>query len=192
MVAVLSTMQELGSSAHEFSLPDVTDGNRSVSLEDAAGKPLLLMFICNHCPYVIHIINELALLANEAQQNGFAVMAVSSNDVENYPQDGPGPMAEFADQYGFRFPYLYDESQQVALAYRAACTPDFYLFDKNHRLQYRGQMDSARPGNDQPVNGEDIRSAMGAILAGKSPAELQKPSMGCNIKWRRGNEPDYF
>ncbi len=192
MAAVQSTMQELGSSAPGFDLPDVSAKNQHVSLDSCADKPLLVMFICNHCPYVIHVIEKLVELANKAHADGFSVVAISSNDVENYPQDGPQAMQEFAQQTGFGFPYLYDESQSVAKAYSAACTPDFFVYDKNHRLQYRGQMDASRPGNTVPVSGEELQAAIDAILEGLLPAERQIPSVGCNIKWRAGNEPDYF
>lgn len=192
MVSVLSTMQELGSLAKPFSLPDVTDQDRLVSLDDFSGKAVLLMFICNHCPYVIHVMPELVELANRAKQKGFAVAAISSNDAQDYPQDGPEPMGTFARQYGFEFPYLYDESQAVAKDYGAACTPDFFVFDSNHRLQYRGQMDDSRPGNGKLVTGADLQAALDAIRGGRVPDEAQTPSMGCNIKWRAGNEPDYF
>jgi len=192
MVAVLSTMQDLGSLAKPFSLPDVTDDDRLVLLESVTNQALLLMFICNHCPYVIHVIAELVELANRAKQKGFAVIAISSNDVQNYPQDGPEAMNTFARQYGFEFPYLYDESQDIAKAYGAACTPDFFVYDSNHRLQYRGQMDDSRPGNGKLVTGADLQAALDSIRGGRVPSDKQTPSMGCNIKWRAGNEPDYF
>ena len=192
MVAVPSTMQALGSPAQFFSLPDVRAANNEVSLQDFVGQPLLVMFICNHCPFVIHIVEQMVALANNAQAQGFRVVAVSSNDTVAYPQDGPELMAEFAREWGFEFPYLFDESQEVAKRFGAACTPDFFIYDANHRLQYRGQMDGSRPGNGIPVTGHDLRSAIDLILAGKVVAEEQTPSIGCNIKWRAGNEPDYF
>jgi len=142
------------------------------------------MFICNHCPFVLHVMPELAELANKFTTQGFAVIAISSNDVSTYPQDGPKHMAMFADQNGFEFPYCYDQSQQVAKAYDAACTPDFFVYDKQHKLRYRGQMDNSRPGNDLPVTGHDLKAAMQAILEGKLPDPNQQPSIGCNIKWR--------
>lgn len=192
MVAVLSTMQALGSPAKPFSLPDVSNNNQPVSLDDFADKPLLIMFICNHCPYVVHVASQMSELANEAHQKGVGVVAISSNDVENYPQDGPDKMAEFARHHGFEFPYLYDQSQATAKDYSAACTPDFYVYNDNHRLAYRGQMDDSRPGNGKPVTGEELQVALLRVLNGQLPDENQTPSMGCNIKWRAGNEPDYF
>ena len=192
MVAVRSTMQQLGNLAKPFSLPDVTANDHAVTLDDFAGQAILMMFICNHCPYVIHVMPELTELANRAKQKGFMVFAFSSNDVQSYPQDGPKAMATFARQYGFEFPYLYDESQEVAKSYGAACTPDFFVFDANHRLQYRGQMDDSRPSNDKLVTGADLQAALDAVRGGRAPNEAQIPSMGCNIKWRSGNEPDYF
>jgi len=192
MVAVTSTMQALGSSAPDFALPDVTADNTVCRLVDYADKPLLIMFICNHCPYVVYVMRELAVLSNRARRDGYGVLAISSNDAHDYPQDGPAAMMIFASQYGFEFPYLYDESQQVARAYGAACTPDFYVYDKSHKLRYRGQMDSSRPNNGKPVTGENLTAALGAVLTVDAVDSQQIPSMGCNIKWRRGNEPDYF
>ncbi len=192
MVAVPSTMKALGSVAPDFTLSDTINGDERISLSDASDKPVLLMFICNHCPFVIHIVEEMVGLGNWAQEQGCAVFAISANDVQAYPQDGPEPMAAFAKQYGMEFPYLYDETQEVAKAYGAACTPDFYLYDGNHRLQYRGQMDGARPNNTAPNDGADLRSAVEDVLSGKMPNESQIPSIGCSIKWRHGNEPDYF
>ncbi len=192
MVAVPSTMQALGSPANEFSLPDASDSNALVTLQDAQGKPVLLMFICNHCPFVIHIVEQMVALANQARQQGYAVYAISANDAQAYPQDGPDAMAEFAKVHGFEFPYLYDQSQEIAKAYGAACTPDFFVYDKNHRLQYRGQMDGARPSNNVAVSGADLQGALDDVLASRATSEEQIPSIGCNIKWRAGNEPDYF
>lgn len=192
MVAVPSTMQALGSPARPFSLPNVSDDNTLVSEQSLASAPLLIMFICNHCPFVVHIAGPMAALANAAQQQGFAVVAISANDAQAYPQDGPEAMFEFAKQYGFEFPYLFDESQEVAKAYGAACTPDFFVYDNNHRLQYRGQMDGSRPGNNVDVTGGDLQQAIDDVLAGRATDENQVPSIGCNIKWRVGNEPDYF
>lgn len=192
MVAVRSTMPALGGAAQAFQLIDTTSDKSSVSLADFVDKPLLLMFICNHCPYVIHVMTQLTALANKAQAEGFGVVAISSNDAQSYPQDGPVAMAKFAEDYGFKFPYLYDESQDVAKRYGAACTPDFYVYDNNHRLQYRGQMDDARPGNDKIVSGDYLRAAIEAVSRGQQVSENQIPSVGCNIKWRSGNEPDYF
>jgi len=191
MVRTPSTMLPLGTIAPDFALPD-TEGN-VVRVSDFDGaKALLVMFICNHCPYVKHVADVLARRCREFQQRGVAVVGINSNDVENYPDDAPDKMKEEVARRGYSFPYLYDETQQVARAYRAACTPDFFLFDAQRRLVYRGQMDSSRPGNDVPVTGADLRAAVEAVLAGRSPAADQKPSLGCNIKWKPGNEPDYF
>lgn len=191
MAQTSSTMLELGTPAPAFSLPDAVT-RQTVSLDDFAGKPLLVAFICNHCPFVKHIQAEFARFAREYQARGLAVVAVSSNDVEQYPDDSPAKMAEEAKAAGYGFPYLYDETQAVAKAYKAACTPDFFLFDAGHRLVYRGQFDDARPRNDAPVTGRDLRAAADAVLAGGTPSKEQKPSIGCNIKWKPGNEPAYF
>ena len=188
MVQTPSTMLDLGTGAPDFTLPEPLTGN-TVSLSDQQGKPLLVVFSCNHCPYVLHIIDSFASLANAARKRGFAVVMINSNDVIGYPQDDPLKMIEFARARGFEFPYLYDESQQVAAAYQAACTPDFYLFDAAHRLVYRGQYDGSRPGNQEPVNGADLQAAVDALLAGEAVADAQIPSVGCNIKWRAENEP---
>jgi len=191
MARTPSTMLELGTRAPDFSLPD-TDG-KEVSLESLAGAPgLLVAFICNHCPYVIHLREALAAMGRDAQSRGLAVVAISSNDVENYPQDSPALMVEEKALAGYTFPYLYDETQEVAKAYEAACTPDFYLFDGDQRLVYRGQFDSSRPGNDDPITGADLSAAIDALLAGERPAQTQLPSLGCNIKWKAGNAPAYF
>lgn len=190
MVAVNSTMLPLGTAAPDFHLPDVS--GKTVSLADFKGKPLVVMFICNHCPYVKHLRAGLAQLGRDYLPRGVAVVAVSSNDVENYPQDGPDRMKEEAKAAGYNFPYLYDATQAVAKSYRAACTPDFFLFDKDHRLAYRGQFDGSRPGNGLPVTGKDLRAALDALLAGTPVSSSQKPSIGCNIKWKSGSEPDYF
>ncbi len=186
-----STMLEVGSQAQNFSLPEPASGNQ-VSLADFKGKPLLVAFSCNHCPYVLHIIESVAEFANQAQQRGLAVVMINSNDVAGYPADSPAKMIELAQLQGFEFPYLYDESQQVASAYRAACTPDFFLFDSSHQLVYRGQYDGSRPGNNVAVSGSDMRSAVDALLSDSDIPADQIPSVGCNIKWRAGNEPDYF
>ncbi len=191
MVAVNSTMLPLGTAAPDFRLPDTTQG-KSVSLADFKGKPLLVAFICNHCPYVKHIRSGLAQLGRDYSSRGAAIVGISSNSVETHPQDGPKEMAKEAKGAGYTFPYLYDESQTVAKSYRAACTPDFYLFDKDHRLVYRGQFDDSRPGNGLPVTGNDLRAALDAVLAGNPASPNQKPSIGCNIKWKAGGEPDYF
>ena len=191
MVMVPSTMLELGTPAPEFALPD-TEG-KTVALADLAGSPaLLVMFICNHCPFVKHVREELATLTSEYIGRGVAVVGIQSNDVANYPDDGPEKMKEERETFGYRFPYLLDETQEVAKAYRAACTPDFYVFDAQRKLVYRGQMDDSRPKTEIPVTGADLRAALDAALAGKAPAVEQKPSVGCNIKWRPGNEPAWF
>ena len=191
MVAVNSTMLPLGTKAPDFRLPDTT--GRTVSLSDFKNSSaLVLVFMCNHCPYVKHIRSALAQLARDYTPRGVAVVGISANDVANYPQDSPQKMAEEAKAAGYIFPYLYDETQQVAKAYRAACTPDIYLFDQDQRLAYRGQMDDSRPGTNLPVTGKDLRAALDAVLTGKPVSSSQKPSIGCNIKWKPGNEPDYF
>ena len=184
-------MLPLGTTAPDFRLPD-TNG-KLVSLGQFTGNPaLLVMFICNHCPFVKHIRAELAKLGHDYIPRGVGIIAISSNDAMNYPEDGPAKMAEESRQAGYNFPYLYDESQAAAHAYRAACTPDFFLFDRNHRLVYRGQLDDSRPGNGVAVTGKDLRAALDALVSGKTISPEQKPSLGCNIKWKAGNEPDYF
>ncbi len=190
MVKTVSTMLELGTPAPEFSLPNI-DGN-TVSLSDFAGKPLLVMFICNHCPFVIHLREQLAAFTSEYLDKGLAIVGISSNDVEKYPQDGPDKMVEEATSAGYQFPYLFDASQDIAIAYKAACTPDFFLFDAEHNLAYRGQFDDSRPSLDTPITGADLRAACDAILSGDAPTSDQKPSLGCNIKWKEGNAPGYF
>jgi peroxiredoxin len=185
-----STMLPIGTAAPAFRLPD-TDG-RTVSLDDFKGAPaLLVIFLCNHCPYVKHVRHDLARLGKEYQAKGVAVVGINSNDVLSHPDDSPAMMAKEKADVGYTFPYLYDESQEVALAYQAACTPDFYVFDNAQKLVYRGQMDGSRPGNPIPVTGKDLRSALDAVLAHKPVSPDQRPSLGCNIKWKRGNEPDY-
>lgn len=192
MVKTASTMLALGTPAPEFSLPDVVSG-RTVSIADFDGAPaLLVIFMCNHCPYVKHVASSLAQLVREYQARGVAVVGINANDAEEYPEDSPENMVEEAKQRGYTFPYLYDETQEVAKAYQAACTPDFYVFDSEHRLAYRGQMDDSRPGNGIPVTGQDLRAALDAVLAGRPVTSNQKPSLGCNIKWKPGNEPEYF
>ena len=191
MAQTPSTMLELGTSAPDFVLPEPASGN-SVSLADYAGRPLLVVFSCNHCPYVLHILESFTDFANEAGDRGLAVVMINANDVAGYPADSPEKMVELANRFGFGFPYLYDASQQVAIAYRAACTPDFFLFDREHRLVYRGQYDAARPGNPAPVDGADLKAAVEAVLDQAEIPGEQIPSVGCNIKWRAGNEPDYF
>lgn len=175
-------MVALGTPAPDFSLPD-TEG-RVVSRRDHAGKPLLVIFLCNHCPYVKHVANDLAVLTRKYMDKGVAVVGISSNDVVNYPDDSPAKMKLEKAKRGYQFPYLFDESQAVARAYRAECTPDFFLYDAQHRLVYRGQMDDSRPGNGKPITGADLTAAVDAVIAGKPPLATQKPSMGCNIKWK--------
>ncbi len=191
MARTPSTMLELGTPAPGFSLPEPATG-KTVSLSDFLGKPLLVVFICNHCPYVLHIADKLAELAKVFSSKGVQFVAINSNDVVNYPDDAPEKMPAMGERFSFDFPYLFDESQAVAKAYRAACTPDFYLFDADHSLAYRGQFDDSRPSNDEPVTGEDLVDAIKALLANLSPLSEQKASLGCNIKWKTGNEPDYF
>ena len=184
-------MLPLGTQAPDFSLPDVT--GKTVPLAHfTTASAFVIVFMCNHCPYVKHIRPGLAQLARDYQPRGVAVIGINSNDVQNYPADAPAKMAEEARSAGYTFPYLFDASQEVAKAYHAACTPDFYVFDKDRRLAYRGQFDDSRPGNSVPVTGKDIRAALEAVLAGEPARSNQKPSMGCNIKWQPGNEPDYF
>jgi peroxiredoxin len=191
MALTPSTMLALGTEAPGFRLPD-TDG-RTVALEDFAGhRGLLVMFICKHCPYVKHVRAELARLGRDCEAKGVGVVAIASNDVGQYPEDGPAGMKEEKESAGYSFPYLFDGTQEVARAYRAACTPDLFLFDAERRLVYRGQLDDSRPGNGVPVTGKDLRAAVDAMLEGRPADPRQKPSMGCNIKWKPGNEPDYF
>ncbi len=184
MAKTESTMLPLGTPAPDFTLPDTVSG-KTVSLNDIAGeKGSLVIFICNHCPFVKHVLDELVRLGQEYPDKGIGVVAISSNDVTGYPQDRPERMAELAHEKGFAFPYLYDESQNTARAYDAACTPDFFVFDGDHRLVYRGQLDDSRPGNNIPVTGKDLRAALDALIEGKPVSKDQKPSIGCNIKWK--------
>jgi peroxiredoxin len=186
-----STMLALETTAPDFSLPDTS--GKTVSLADFKKAPaLLVMFICNHCPYVKHIRAALAQLGRDYQPRGAAIVAINSNDYTHYPDDSPAAMKAEMKSAGYTFPYLLDENQSVAQAYRAACTPDFFLFDSRQKLVYRGQLDGSRPGNGQPVTGTDLRAALDAVLSSKPVAANQKPSMGCNIKWKSGNTPDYF
>jgi peroxiredoxin len=186
-----STMAPLGSMAPDFRLPDTA--GKLVSLHDLAGAPaMLVMFLCNHCPFVKHIRGALAQFAREYQARGLAIVAINSNDVQTYPEDSPAKMAKEARDAGYTFPYLYDETQAVAKAYGAACTPDFFLFDRERRLVYRGQFDDSRPSNNRPATGADLRAAADTVLAGRPVSPDQKPSIGCNIKWKAGNEPAYF
>jgi peroxiredoxin len=191
MVLTESTMLPLGTPAPEFRLPD-PDG-REHALADFAGSPVLLVaFLCNHCPFVKHVRKAFAALAREYAARGVAVVGINSNDFEAHPDDRPEKMKLEAREVGYTFPYLVDASQSVAKAYKAACTPDFYVFDAQRKLAYRGQMDSSRPGNDKPNDGADLRAALDAVLAGKPAAERQRPSAGCNIKWKPGNAPAWF
>lgn len=190
MVKTASTMLSLGTQAPDFALSDVDDS--TVTRQKFAGRPLVVIFMCNHCPFVVHIRSELARFAAEYQAKGVAVVGISSNDVTSYPQDGPEKMKMEAASAGYTFPYLFDATQSVAKAYQAACTPDIYLFDADHSLVYRGQFDSSRPGNGIPVTGSDLRLACDAVLAGQPVSNEQRASIGCNIKWRAGQEPEYF
>jgi peroxiredoxin len=190
MVKTASTMLSLGTQAPDFSLLNVDDS--LVSRSQFVGKPLLVIFMCNHCPFVVHIRSELQKFAAEYQAKGLAVVGISSNDVSAYPQDGPDRMKQEHSSAGYTFPYLFDGDQTIAKAYKAACTPDIYLFDADHSLVYRGQFDASRPGNGVPVTGDDLRSASDAVLAGRAVSSEQRPSIGCNIKWRVGQEPEYF
>jgi len=191
MALTPSTMLPLSTTAPDFQLPDPT--GKHYSLASFKDKPaLLVVFMCNHCPYVKHLGAGLARLANDYQPRGVAIVGINANDAKNYPDDSPAKMITEAKNAGYTFPYLYDETQAIAKAYRAACTPDLFLFDRGRRLVYRGQFDASRPGNGIPVTGKDVRTALDAVLAGKPPSTLQAPSIGCNIKWKSGNEPDYF
>ena len=190
MVKTASTMLSLGTQAPEFSLPNV-DGT-TVSLAQFSGKPLLIIFMCNHCPFVVHIRSAFQQFVVEYQAKGMEIVGISSNDSAGIPQDGPEKMKVEAKSAGYTFPYLYDGTQEVAKAYKAACTPDLFLFDADHSLVYRGQFDASRPGNGLPVTGADLRAACDALLAGKPVSSEQRASIGCNIKWRSGQEPEYF
>ena len=188
MVVTASQMLPLGTCAPDFHLPDTESEIVSLSyFQDASA--LLVIFMCNHCPFVKHIIKPLVELVKEYQPKGLAAVGINSNDVTNFPEDSPEMMAKNAEKLGFTFPYLFDDSQEVAKAYSAACTPDFFLFDKGKKLVYRGQMDDSRPGNNAPITGADLRQALDAALAGQPIDQNQKPSMGCNIKWKPDNEP---
>jgi len=188
MAETPSTMIPLGTPAPAFRLPDTS--GRLVALEDFKDAPgLLVMFICNHCPFVQHIRAGLAEFGRTYAPRGLAIVAINSNDVDSYPADSPVKMAEEVARFGYTFPYLYDATQDVAKAYGAACTPDFFLFDRGRRLVYRGQFDDSRPGNGRPVTGSDLRAAADTVLAGREVTAAQRPSVGCNIKWKPGNEP---
>jgi peroxiredoxin len=191
MVRTPSTMLPIGTQAPDFSLPNV-DG-RILALADVVGaKGTVVMFICNHCPFVKHVADQLAALGREYMPLGIGFAAISSNDVSSHPADSPEQMVREAEERGYPFPYLYDETQDVAKAFHAACTPDFYLFDATRKLVYRGQLDPSRPGSGVPVTGADLRAALDALLAGKPPVADQVPSLGCNIKWKPGREPAWF
>lgn len=190
MVKTYSTMLDLAHDLPAFTLPDFDDN--LISSSNFERQPILVIFLCNHCPYVKHVMNKLSGLVKDYQKKGIAVVGINSNDYLLYPDDDPDVMVDFAALYDFSFPYLVDETQEVAKAYKAACTPDFYLFDANHKLVYRGQMDDSRPNMSIPVTGKDLTAAIENMLAGKPPLEIQKPSVGCNIKWKPGMEPDYF
>ena len=184
-------MATLGKKAPDFSLPDVVTG-KTISLRTFAGKKVLLvMFICRHCPYVQHVKEELARIGKDYATKDVGIVAISSNDVENYADDSPANLKAMADELGFTFPFCYDETQAVAKAYSAACTPDFFLFDQERNLFYRGQLDDSRPGNGLPVTGQDLRRAIEGVLQNQSVVPNQKPSIGCNIKWKQGNKPAY-
>lgn len=184
-------MISLGTKAPDFNLPDVVSG-KNISLSDFSGKAaLLVMFICRHCPYVQHVKKELAKIGIDYKNKDLGIVAISSNDISVYPQDSPQSLKEMADEEGFNFPFLFDQTQKVAKSYTAACTPDIFLFDKDQKLVYRGQIDDSRPGSEIPVTGKDLRSAIDAVLSGTAVDSNQKPSTGCGIKWKEGNEPDY-
>lgn len=189
MAAVESQMLELGTPAPAFSLPD-PDGELHTLVDEA--DAYLVMFICNHCPFVKHVRQELARLGRDYGRRNVQIIAINSNDVTTHPGDSPEKMKVESAEWGYSFPYVFDEDQGVAKAYRAACTPDFFVFDANRLLVYRGQLDDSRPSNNKPVDGRDLRAALDAVLSGGSVNAEQKPSIGCNIKWKRGNEPDYF
>jgi peroxiredoxin len=192
MARTASTMLPLGTQAPAFHLPDVVSG-QTITLDTFAGKKaLLVMFICQHCPFVKHIQTELAQIGKDYVSQEVGIVAISANDAIQYPDDSPSSLKAMAQQLGFTFPLCYDESQETAKAYTAACTPDFFLFDAHQHLAYRGQLDDSRPGNSQPVTGQDLRAALDALLANQSVNPAQKPSIGCNIKWKSGNAPSYY
>ena len=192
MAETPSTMLPVGTILPGFSLRDAVSGREISDQDFEEFEALVVMFICNHCPFVKHVVEELGRLGRDYIRRGVGFVAINSNDVRNYPQDGPVHMKELAEREGWEFPYLLDADQQVARAYRAACTPDFYLFDSERKLVYRGQLDDSRPGNGRPVTGRDLRAALEAVLGGASVSEDQVPSIGCNIKWAPGNAPDYY
>ena len=191
MARTPSTMPPLGASMPAFRLTDQVSG-QTVDSQSLFGNPILVMFICNHCPFVVHVMEEMIALANDFVSRGGRVVAINANDVERYPQDGPQAMKSLGESAGMDFPFCLDESQAVAKAFGAACTPDFFLYDQSGALFYRGQMDDSRPGSEIPVTGEDLKGAIAAVLGDEGPPSEQRPSLGCNIKWLPGNEPDYF
>jgi peroxiredoxin len=191
MVMTASTMLPLGTEAPDFALPDL-DGRMVSPGQFADARAFVVVFMCNHCPFVRHVLDGFIRLVREYQAKGVAFVGINSNDVDNFPEDRPEKMAPFAKERGINFPYLFDATQEAAKDYHAACTPDFFVFNEERRLVYRGQMDDSRPGNGVPVTGTDLRASLDAVLAGGPVPEQQRPSMGCNIKWKAGNEPDYF
>lgn len=192
MVKTASTMLPLGTAAPDFQLPDVVS-NQTISLATFADRQvLLLIFLCQHCPFVKHVQQELARIGQDYSQQSLGIVAISANDIANYPDDAPEKLKQMAEDLNFNFPVCYDESQEVSKAYTAACTPDFFLFDAERKLAYRGQLDDSRPSNNIPVTGKDLRRAIDTVLQGKTMDFEQKPSIGCNIKWKPGNEPEYF
>ncbi len=192
MVSVESQMLPLGTKAPEFTLPNTLD-EKEISLSNARGtNGTLVFFISNHCPYVIHLRDHFKGVYDEYNSQGISFIAIGSNDIEAYPIDAPEAMKDLANEKNWEFPYCYDETQEVAKSYKAACTPDFFLFDKELKLFYRGQFDASRPKNDKPITGKDLKNALESLLEGKNPPKVQIPSIGCNIKWKPGNEPEYF
>jgi peroxiredoxin len=192
MARTESTMLPLGTKAPDFQLPDTVSGT-TISLSDfAKNKALLVIFMCQHCPFVKHVQDEFTRLGKDYIEKGVGIVAISANNVETHPDDSPDHLKAMAKELNFNFPVCYDETQEVAKAYTAACTPDFFLFNGNLELVYRGQLDDSRPGNDKPVNGKDLRAAIDQVLAGEEISPEQKPSLGCNIKWKPGNEPEYY
>lgn len=191
MAATSTQMLPLGTPAPDFAIPNALDG-QTVRLSDVKdARAVLIFFACNHCPYVVHVKDEIARLHAEYESMGIRFFAINSNDVDEYPEDSPENMKNCAEEWGWRFPYLFDETQQVAISYGASCTPDFFLFDSEMKLSYRGQLDGSRPGNGIPVTGADLRRAIQSVLNGELPGADQKPSMGCSIKWKAGNMPSY-
>jgi peroxiredoxin len=192
VVLTFSTMMPLGTKTPEFALKDVVNDRTISNATFADKKALLVIFMCKHCPYVIHIQHELAKLSRDYENKDIGIVGISSNDADSYPEDGPAKLKSYAQELDYRFPLCYDESQDVAKRFYAACTPDFFLFDRDRHLVYRGQFDDSRKSNAEPINGKDLRAAIDAVLAGNPVPEPQKPSTGCNIKWKAGNEPSYF